>query len=61
MGVYLSAKRYQRNAKVKLSPLDEFLNEIQEHTHAPSQTECQITKVQAGIKRQAQETEETTQ
>ena len=54
-------KGYQCNAKVKLSPLDEFLDEIHEHTHAPSQTECQVTKVKAGIKRRAEETEETTQ
>ena len=43
-------KGYQCNVKVKLSPLDEFLDEINEHTHAPSQTECQVTKVKAGIK-----------
>ena len=28
-------KEYQCNAKVKLSPLDEFLDEIHEHIHAP--------------------------
>ena len=44
-------KWYQCNAKVKLSPLDEFSEEIHEHTHAPSQTECQVTKVKAGIKK----------
>ena len=48
-------KGYQCNAKVKLSPLDEFLDEIHEHSHAPSQTECQVTKVKSG------ETEETKQ
>ena len=54
-------KGYQCNAKVKLSPLDEYLDEIHKHTHAPSQTECQVTKVKASIKRRAKETEETTQ
>ena len=54
-------KGYQCNAKVKLSPLDKFLDEIHEHTRAPSQTECQVTKVKSGIKRRAEETEETTQ
>ena len=44
-------KGYQCNAKVKVSPLDEFLDEIHEHTHVPSQTECQVTKVKSGIKR----------
>ena len=53
-------KGYQCNVKVKLSPLDEFLDEINEHTHALSQTECQVTKVKAGIKRRAEKTEETT-
>ena len=54
-------KGYQCNAKVKLSPSDEFLDEIHEHTYAQSQTEWQVTKVKAGIKRRAEETEETTQ
>ena len=52
-------KVYQCNAK--LSRLDEFLAEIHVHTHAPSQTECQVTKVKADIKRRVEETEETTQ
>ena len=52
---------YQCNAKVKLSRLDEFLDEIHVHTHTPSQTECQVTKVKADIKRRVKETEETTQ
>ena len=51
LGVYLSAKRVSVNDKVKLSPLGEFLDEIHEHTHAPSQIERQVTKVKAGIKR----------
>ena len=54
-------KGYQCNAKVKLSPLDEFLGKIHKSTHAPLQAECQVTKVKAGIKRRAEETEETTQ
>ena len=54
-------KGYQCNAKVKLSPLDEFLDEIHEHTYAQSQTECQVTKVKAGIKRRAEEPEEIIQ
>ena len=38
-----------------------FRYEIHEHTHALSQTECQVTKVKAGINRRAEETEETAQ
>ena len=52
-------KEYQCNTKFKLSSLDKFLDEIHEHTHATSQTEYQITKVKAGIKRLAEEKEET--
>ena len=54
-------KGYQSNAKVELSPLDEFLDKIHKYTHAPLQAECQVTKVKAGIKRRTEETEETTQ
>ena len=43
-------KGYQCNAKVKLSPLDELLDEIHEHTHAPSQRECQVTKLKLASK-----------
>ena len=34
--------------------LDEFLDEIHEHTHAATQADCQVTKVKAGIKRRAE-------
>ena len=58
--VYLSAKGYQCNAKIKLSPLDEYLDEIHEHNHALSQTEYQVTKLKSGIERRAEEIKETT-
>ena len=61
MRVYLSAKRVSINAEVKLLPLDEFLDEIREYSHTPSQTKCQVTKVKIGIKRRAEETDEITQ
>ena len=54
-------KGYQCNAKIMLSLLHEFLDEIHEHAHALSQTECQVTKVKTHIKRRAEEIEETTQ
>ena len=54
-------KGYHCNAKVMLSPSDGFLDEIHEHTHAPSQTECQVTTFKAGIKRRTEKIEETTQ
>ena len=52
MGVYLSAKGV--SVTVKLSPLDEFLDALREHSYALSQTECQVTKVKAGIRRRKQ-------
>ena len=61
MRVYLSAKRVSINAEVKLLPLDEFLDEIHEYSHTPSQTKCQVTKVKIGIKKRAEETDEITQ
>ena len=57
---------YSRNgchckAKVKLSQLDEFLDEVYEHTHAPSRTECKVTKVKAGNKGRVEDSGETAQ
>ena len=54
-------KGYHCNAKVKSSPLDEFLDEIHEHNHAPSQTEYQLTKAKSGIKIRTEEIKETMQ
>ena len=48
-------------AKLKLDPLDNFVEEINEHTHVPSAINCELSKVRANIKRKASTTQETAQ
>ena len=48
-------------AKVKLNAIDDFVEQVQEHTHAPSATRCDLTKVCASIKEKASTTHDTTQ
>ena len=48
-------------AKVKLNAINYFVKQVQEHTHAPSSTRCELTKVHASIKRKASTTHDTTQ
>ena len=48
-------------AKVKLNATDDFVEQVQEHIHAPSATRCELTKVRASIKRKASATHDTTQ
>ena len=48
-------------AKVKWTVLDVFVDEVNGHSHAPSQTKCELTKVRANIKRKAETTQDTTQ
>ena len=36
--------------KAKLNAIDDFLEQVKEHTHAPSATRCELTKVSASIK-----------
>ena len=57
----LSRKGNQCKATIKLSPTDEFIDQVHEHTHAPSQTEVEVTKVKSRIKRKATTTLETPQ
>ena len=47
--------------KVKLNAIDDFAEQVNEHTHAPSATRCELTKVRASIKRKASTTHDTTQ
>ena len=55
-------KRRRRNckAKVKLNAIDDFVERVQEHTHALSVTRCELT-VRASIKRKTSTTHDTTQ
>ena len=48
-------------AKVKLNIIDDYVEQVQEHTHAPSATRYELTKVRASIKRNASTTHDTTQ
>ena len=49
----LHRKDNQCKAAIKLSPTDEFTEKLNEHIHAPSQTEVEVTKVKSRIKRKA--------
>ena len=44
-------ERRQGNCKlkVKLNVIDDFVEQGQEHTHAPSATRCELTKARASI------------
>ena len=48
-------------AKVKSTAIDDFVEQVQEHPHAPPATRCELTKVCASIKRKASTTHHTTQ
>ena len=57
----LRRKGAQCKASIKLSILDEYIGQNNEHTHPPSQTQVEVTKAKASIKRKAEATEETSQ
>ena len=46
---------------VKLSPMEEFIEQVNKHTHASSPTQVEVTKFKVGIKCKARTTEETVQ
>ena len=48
-------------AKIELDEAGNFLERINNHTHAPSETKCEISKVRANIKRKATETQDLAQ
>ena len=47
--------------KNKLSPVDNFIEQTNEHKHQPLQVDCNVTKNKLNIKRQAQTTEDIAQ
>ena len=57
----LHRKGNQCKATIKLSPTDEFIDQVNEHTHAPSQTEVEVTKAKSRIKRKTTTTLDTPQ
>ena len=54
-------RRKECKAKIKLDEAGNFLERINYHTHAPSETKCEIAKVRANIKRRATETQDPAQ
>ena len=53
--------RGECKAKIKLDEAGNFPERINDHTHAPSETKCEIAKVSANIKRRATETQDPVQ
>lgn len=54
-------RKGQCKARVKLSANDEFLEQFNDHTHPPSQTKVEVTKVKAKVKERASTSNETPQ
>ena len=54
-------RRGECKAKIELDEAGNFLERINNHTHAPSETKCEIAKVRANIKRRATETQDPAQ
>ena len=48
--------RGECKAKIKLDEAENFLQRINNHTHAPSEKKCEIAKVRVNIKRSATDT-----
>ena len=54
-------RKGQCKTKLKLHMNGEFVGEINEHTHPPSQDQIEVTKIKASIKRRSQATHDTPQ
>ena len=54
-------RKGQCKAKIKLSADDAFLNQLNEHSHPPSQTRVEATNIKARIKDRAGNTNDTSQ
>ena len=54
-------RKGQCKIKLKLHMNGEFVGEINEHTHPPSQDQIEVTKIKASIKRRSQATHDTPQ
>ena len=46
---------------MKLNAIDDFVEQVQEHTHALSDTKCELTNIRTSIKRKSSTTHDTTQ
>ena len=54
-------RRRECKTKIKLDEAGNFLDQINDHTHAPSETKCETAQVRANTKRTATETQDPTQ
>ena len=52
----LRRKNGQCKVSIKVDENNEFVEQVNEHTHAPSQTQVEVTKVTVSIKRKAETT-----
>ena len=57
---FIERRKGNFEVKVKLNAVDDFVEQMKEHTHAPSATRCELTEVCASIKRKALTTLRTT-
>ena len=48
----------QCKIRVKLTVTDQFIEQTNEHTHAPSQDCCEVAKVKAGVKYRTETTDD---
>ena len=54
-------RKGQCKATVKLTVTNDFVEQLNEHSHPPSQTKVEVIKIKTGIKRRAQTTHDTCQ
>ena len=52
-------RKGQCMARIKLSAGDEFIEQTNEHTHPPSQTNCDVAKIKSALKRRAETSNDT--
>lgn len=52
-------RKGQCKARVKLTIMDEFVQQVNEHTHPPSQVKCEVAKVTASVKLRAETSNDT--
>jgi hypothetical protein len=54
-------RKGQCKARVKVNANNEFLEQVNEHTHPPSNTKVEVAKVKSAMKRRAETTNDTCQ
>ena len=47
-------RKSQCKARIKLIINDQFVEQVNEHTHPPSATACELAKIKAAVKRKAE-------